>query len=82
MSGRFDGKVIMITGATSGLGKHAAVAFAREGASVVAAGRREDEGQKTIAEIEAAGGTGVFVPADVSVSDDVARIVASARDRL
>ncbi|HEY5681098.1 MAG TPA: glucose 1-dehydrogenase [Pseudomonadales bacterium] len=81
MSGRFDGKVVMITGATSGLGKHAAVAFAREGARVVASGRRQAEGEETLAEIEAAGGTAVFVQADVSVSEDVARIVAAARDR-
>ena len=53
MSGRFDGKVVMITGATSGLGKHAAVAFAREGARVVASGRRQAEGEETLAEIEA-----------------------------
>ena len=81
MSGRFDGKVVMITGATSGLGKHAAVAFARAGARVVASGRRQAEGEETLAEIEAAGGTAVFVQADVSVSEDVARIVAAARDR-
>lgn len=81
MGGRFGGKVIMITGATSGLGKHAAIAFAREGARVVAAGRRDEEGRQTVAEIEAAGGTGVFVQADVSASDDVARIVATAREQ-
>ena len=81
MGQRFEGKVIMITGATSGLGKHAAVAFASEGAHVVAAGRRQEEGEKTVAEIEAAGGAAVFVEADVSVSEDVERIVAAARDR-
>jgi NAD(P)-dependent dehydrogenase (short-subunit alcohol dehydrogenase family) len=71
----------MITGTTSGLGKHAAIAFATAGASVVAAGRREAEGAQTIADIEAAGGTGVFVRADVSNSDDVARIVQTAKQR-
>jgi NAD(P)-dependent dehydrogenase (short-subunit alcohol dehydrogenase family) len=79
MPNRFDNKVIMITGATSGLGKHAAVAFAAAGALVVAAGRREDEGARTLAAMEAAGGRGVFVPADVSRSSDVAAIVDTAR---
>jgi len=81
VSKRFDNKVIMITGTTSGLGKHAAIAFAAAGASVVAVGRREAEGAKTIAAIEAAGGTGVFVAADVSRSEDVARVVDTARAR-
>jgi NAD(P)-dependent dehydrogenase (short-subunit alcohol dehydrogenase family) len=81
LSRRFDNKVIMITGTTSGLGKHAAIAFAAAGASVVAAGRREVEGAQTIEEIEAAGDTGVFVAADVSNSADVARIVDTAKDR-
>ena len=71
----------MITGATSGLGKHAALAFAAAGASVVAAGRREAEGAQTITQIQAAGGTAVFVRADVSNSDDVARIVETAKQR-
>jgi NAD(P)-dependent dehydrogenase (short-subunit alcohol dehydrogenase family) len=73
--------VIMITGTTSGLGKHAAIAFAAAGAKVVAAGRREAEGAQTIAAIEAAGGTGIFVAADVSKSTDVARIVDTATER-
>lgn len=79
MPNRFDDKVIMVTGATSGLGRHAAIAFAAAGASVVAAGRREAEGAETLAAMKAEGGRGVFVPADVSDSADVARIVETAR---
>ena len=79
VDGRFEDKVIMVTGATSGLGKHAAVAFAAAGARVVAAGRREEEGAQTLAEMNATGGRGVFVTADVSKSVDAAKIVETAQ---
>ena len=75
---RFEGKVITVTGATSGLGRNAAVAFAAEGAKVVAAARRPDEGQRTIEMIEGVGGEGVFVPTDVGISSDIQRMVNTA----
>ena len=75
---RFEGKVITVTGATSGLGRNAAVAFAAEGAKVVAAARRPDEGQRTIEMIEGVGGEGVFVPTDVGNSSDIQRMVNTA----
>ena len=75
---RFEGKVIIVTGATSGLGRNAAVAFAAEGAKVVAAARRPDEGQRTIEMIEGVGGEGVFVPTDVGKSSDIQRMVNTA----
>ncbi|MCB0074376.1 MAG: SDR family NAD(P)-dependent oxidoreductase, partial [Caldilineaceae bacterium] len=56
---RLDGKVIVIPGATSGLGKNAALRFAAAGAHVVFGGRRESAGNETAAEIAAAGGSSV-----------------------
>ncbi len=75
---RFEGKVITVTGATSGLGRNAAVAFAAEGAKVVAAARREEQGQRTVEMIQEAGGEGVFVSTDVGNSADIQRMVNTA----
>ncbi len=63
-------KTALVTGATSGIGRATALAFAREGARVVVAGRREKEGQDVVAEIVAAGGEAIFVRADVTREDD------------
>ena len=76
----FEGKVALITGATSGIGRATAVAFAQEGALLVLAGRREGEGRRTLALVRDAGGDGTFVPTDVTVADDVRRVVAVAVD--
>jgi NAD(P)-dependent dehydrogenase (short-subunit alcohol dehydrogenase family) len=77
---RFEGKVVLVTGATSGIGRAAAVCFARQGASVVVGGRREGEGRRTLSLVRDAGGEGEFVPADVTVEEDVRRLVAVAID--
>lgn len=73
---RFDGKVVLITGGTSGIGKAAAVAFAKEGAKVVLSGRREPEGRAVVAEVTKAGGQAHFVRADVAKEEDVKNLVA------
>lgn len=73
---RFTGKVVLITGGTSGIGKAAALAFAREGAKVVVSGRREPEGAAVVAEVKAAGGEAQFVRADVTKEADVKDLVA------
>ena len=60
MAGRFAGKVALVTGAARGLGRVTALAFAREGASVVMSDIDAAGGAETLRLLEAAGGTGVF----------------------
>ncbi len=72
---RFNGKVVLVTGGTSGIGQATALAFAKEGAKVVLSGRREKEGLAVVEEIKKAGGTAHFVQADVAKEADVKRLV-------
>jgi len=69
------GKVALITGGTSGIGRDTAVLFARHGAKVVITGRREAEGSETAKLAQAAGGDAIFLQGDVSKSADVQRFV-------
>jgi NAD(P)-dependent dehydrogenase (short-subunit alcohol dehydrogenase family) len=73
--GRLEGKVVLITGAGSGMGRVAAVAFAREGARIVAADVVDAAGQDAAAQVRAVGGEAVFAHADVSKEADVAAAV-------
>lgn len=73
---RFEGKVIMVTGATSGIGRDAALTLAKEGAKVAFTGRREGKGEALERDIKDAGGQGLFVRADSSNEDDIKRAVA------
>jgi len=63
---KLKGKVAIITGSTSGIGRATAILFGQEGASVVVAGRRSDAGQVTVKEIKKKGGEALFVRADIS----------------
>lgn len=75
------GKVAIITGATKGMGRAAAVLFARSGAHVIATGRSEDDGARTEALMREAGGEGVFVRHDVTSEDDWAQVTGLAMSR-
>jgi NAD(P)-dependent dehydrogenase (short-subunit alcohol dehydrogenase family) len=74
----YDGKVAVVVGATSGIGRATAVAFAGSGAKVVVAGRREDKGAEVVGEIEAGGGEATFVRTDVTDEQQVAALMDAA----
>jgi len=69
------GKVVMITGASRGLGRALALTFAREGANLVINSRSEDSLEPVAGEAEGAGAEVLAIPADVSVGADVERLV-------
>ncbi|MDR7522105.1 MAG: glucose 1-dehydrogenase [Armatimonadota bacterium] len=73
--GRLDGKVVLITGAGSGMGRMASVMFAREGARIVVSEIAEAAGRETVAQVRAAGGQAVFARTDVAREADVAEAV-------
>lgn len=77
MSG-MDGRVALITGASSGIGLSTARAFSAQGVSVVLGARREDELAALAAEIKASGGQATYLKTDVSVASDVERLVDHA----
>ncbi|TKD08333.1 SDR family oxidoreductase [Polyangium fumosum] len=72
---RFQGKVALVTGGTSGLGRATAEAFAREGAKVVLTARSEGPGQEVEGAIRAAGGEATFLPCDVTDERQIGALV-------
>jgi len=76
----FTDKVALITGGTAGIGRATAIAFAERGANVVVAGRREAEGAETVALIQKAGGSGLFVRTDVNVESEIEALMARTQE--
>jgi NAD(P)-dependent dehydrogenase (short-subunit alcohol dehydrogenase family) len=74
-------KVVLVTGGTSGIGREAAVLFAKAGAKVVVAGRREAEGNETVELVRAASGDALFVKTDVSKASEVETLVKKAVEK-
>jgi len=75
------GKVIVVTGSTSGLGKATALEAALQGANVVVSGRREAEGLAVVKEITDNGGSAIFAQCDVTDENDVSKLITTTVER-
>ena len=72
---RFLGKVIIITGAARGIGAATARRAAKEGAKVVLVDKRANQGEKVLKEIRDAGGDAIFLPFDISIEENAAKMI-------
>jgi 3-oxoacyl-[acyl-carrier protein] reductase len=79
--GILEGRVAIVTGASSGIGRGAALRMAEEGAAVVACARRLDRLEELVREVEAKGGTAVAVACDVANEDDITHVVSTTAAR-
>jgi NAD(P)-dependent dehydrogenase (short-subunit alcohol dehydrogenase family) len=78
MAGRLAGKVALVTGGSSGIGRATALKFAAEGAKVVVADVNVEGGEETVRRIKEGGGAAVFVKTDVARADEVEDLVTKA----
>ncbi|WP_240421315.1 SDR family NAD(P)-dependent oxidoreductase [Paenibacillus periandrae] len=81
MSERFAGKVCLVTGASSGIGRATAIAFGQQGASVIVADMNAQAGEEVAAEIKRNGSDAIFVPVNISQLKDVEHMVSVAVSR-
>ncbi|WP_285402297.1 SDR family NAD(P)-dependent oxidoreductase [Luteibacter sp. ME-Dv--P-043b] len=72
---------VLITGALTGIGRATAIAFAKQGANLVVAGRREAEGKALESELRGLGSDALFIKADVRHEDDVSALVDQSASR-
>jgi short-subunit dehydrogenase len=79
MERNLDGRVVLITGASSGIGAASAVAFARQGCKVILAARRVDRLEVVLAEVQSAGGAGLVVPTDVTQSSQLRHLLEAGQ---
>ncbi len=80
MKKQFEGKVAVVTGASSGIGKAAALEFGREGANVVVVARRAPESEEAVRMIKEAGGEAIFVKTDVTQANEVEAMIRKTVD--
>jgi NAD(P)-dependent dehydrogenase (short-subunit alcohol dehydrogenase family) len=78
MAGHVEGKVALVTGGASGIGRATALTFAREGAKLIIADMNEDGGQQTVHMITEQGGDATFVRTDVSQAVEVQALISKA----
>jgi NAD(P)-dependent dehydrogenase (short-subunit alcohol dehydrogenase family) len=78
MEGQFADSVVVITGGGTGIGRATALAFAGQGARVVIGNRDQRRGQETVALIQAAGGTALYLPTDITQAAEVQRLIGTA----
>lgn len=80
MPGQLDGKVALVTGGASGIGRATALTFAREGAKLIIADLNEDGGQQTVHLITENGGEAIFVQTDVTQATAVEALISKAAE--